>query len=99
MTQGCYIRVHVGSDDAFGVSVGQLCLMKEFIGLKLAHLFFQCGGHLAIREKRQAVLCYLISAPHDIIMSGYLRLWRTSSLLEPTGLVPSHQAYSRMIIP
>lgn len=56
MTQGCYVRVHVGPD-------GQLLLMVEFICLKLAHLLVQFGDHVAIREKWEAVLCCLLSAP------------------------------------
>jgi hypothetical protein len=65
-----YVRVHVGPDDALLFSVGQLIVMIEFIRLEFAHLFLQCRRHLGIREKREAVLCCPLSAPH-----GYNNVW------------------------
>ncbi len=64
MIQGYYVRVHVGPDNAFKVSVDQLLLMIEGIRLKRALIFLEVGGEFGIREKREAVLCCLLSASH-----------------------------------
>jgi len=64
MIQGCYVRVHVGPVDIGEASVSQLRLMIEGIRLKLVQVFRNFGGQMGIREKREAVLCCLLSASH-----------------------------------
>jgi len=63
--QICYVRVHVGPVDVAEATASQLLLMIEGIRLKLAHIFLNFGGQMGIREKREAVLCCLLSASHS----------------------------------
>ncbi len=64
MIQGCYVRVHVGPVDVGEASASQLLLVIEGIRRKLTQIVLNFGGQMGIREKRDAVLCCLLSASH-----------------------------------